>query len=135
MFTQVSEFILLAVTSVFFLVDPFAVIPMFLAITSDLPHTERRVMARRSAWTCGIVLCTFSLVGSLIFKAFGITLPAFKIAGGVILLQVGMDMLQARQSGQKGARPRKRRKEFRKRTRASSRSVCRCLRARAQFPR
>jgi multiple antibiotic resistance protein len=102
MFTQVSEFILLAVTSVFFLVDPFAVIPMFLAITSDLPHTERRVMARRSAWTCGIVLCAFSLVGSLIFKAFGITLPAFKIAGGVILLQVGMDMLQARQSGQKG---------------------------------
>jgi multiple antibiotic resistance protein len=101
-FTHVFEFALLALTSVFFLVDPFAVIPLFLAITADLPESERRVMARRSAWTCGIVLCVFSAAGSLIFKAFGITLPAFKIAGGIILLQVGTDMLQARQSGQKG---------------------------------
>jgi len=99
--TQVLEFALLAVTSVFFLVDPFAVIPMFLAITADSPQTERRQMARRSAWTCCIVLCVFALAGSLIFKMFGITLPAFKIAGGIILLQIGMDMLQARQSGTK----------------------------------
>jgi multiple antibiotic resistance protein len=99
--THVLEFSLLAVTSVFFLVDPFAVIPMFLAITVGSPQTERRKMARRSAWTCGIVLCVFALAGSLIFKMFGITLPAFKIAGGIILLQIGMDMLQARQSGTK----------------------------------
>lgn len=100
--TQFLEFSLLAVTSVFFLVDPFAVIPMFLAITADAPPSVRSAMARRSAWTCGIILCAFSIAGSLIFKAFGITLPAFKIAGGVILLQIGLDMLQARQSGQKG---------------------------------
>ncbi len=100
-FAQVLEFSLLTATSVFFLVDPFAVIPMFLAITADAPESVRRGMARRSAWTCGIVLCAFSVAGSLIFKAFGITLPAFKIAGGVILLQIGLDMLQARPSGQK----------------------------------
>jgi len=101
MITEVLEFTLLAVTSVFFLVDPFTVIPMFLAITSDLPDAERRQMARRSAWTCAIVLIAFAVAGSLIFRAFGITLPAFKIAGGIILLQIGMDMLQARQSGTK----------------------------------
>jgi multiple antibiotic resistance protein len=99
--TQILEFALLAVTSVFFLVDPFAVIPMFLAITVDSPETERRQMARRSAWTCAIVLSVFAVAGSLIFKMFGITLPAFKIAGGIILLQIGMDMLQARPSGTK----------------------------------
>jgi multiple antibiotic resistance protein len=99
--TEILEFALLAVTSVFFLVDPFAVIPMFLAITADSPQDERRKMARRSAWTCAIVLSVFALAGSLIFKMFGITLPAFKIAGGIILLQIGMDMLQARQSGTK----------------------------------
>jgi len=92
------EFILLAVTSIFFLVDPFAVIPMFLAMTSDVPHAERRSMAKRASLTCGILLSLFAAVGSLIFKAFGITLPAFKIAGGIILLQIGLDMLQARQS-------------------------------------
>jgi multiple antibiotic resistance protein len=58
-------------------------------------------MAQRSAWTCAIVLSVFAVAGSLIFKMFGITLPAFKIAGGIILLQIGMDMLQARPSGTK----------------------------------
>jgi len=99
--TVVLEFALLAVTSVLFLVDPFAVIPLFLAITADSPASERRQMARRAAWTCAIVLTTFAVAGSLIFKMFGITLPAFKIAGGIILLQIGLDMLQARQSGTK----------------------------------
>jgi multiple antibiotic resistance protein len=98
---QVLEFALLAVTSVFFLVDPFAVIPVFLAITVNSPPRERSEMARRSAWTCGIALSTFAVAGSLIFRAFGITLPAFKIAGGIILLEIGLDMLQARQSGTK----------------------------------
>jgi multiple antibiotic resistance protein len=98
---QVLEFALLAVTSIFFLVDPFTVIPLFLAITADSPLQERRFMARRAAWTCAIVLATFAFAGSLIFKMFGITLPAFKIAGGIILLQIGLDMLQARQSSTK----------------------------------
>ena len=82
-----------------FLVDPFAVIPMFLAITDGMPTPERQLMARRASLTCGILLSVFAVAGSLIFKAFGITLPAFKIAGGIILLQIGLDMLQARQSG------------------------------------
>jgi len=93
--------VLLAATSIFFLVDPFAVVPMFLSMTFDVPESTRRQMARRSAWTCAIVLCVFSAAGSLIFKAFGITLPAFKIAGGIILLLIGLDMLQARQSATK----------------------------------
>ena len=94
----IFEFALLAFTSVFFLVDPFAVIPSFLAITSDCNAPERRTMARRAAWTCAIVLCSFALAGTLLFRLFGITLPAFKIAGGVILLQIGLEMLQARRS-------------------------------------
>jgi multiple antibiotic resistance protein len=94
----VLEFALLAATSIFFLVDPFAVIPLFLAITSDSPHQERRQMARRAAWTCAIVLCAFAVAGSLIFKMFGITLPAFKIAGGIILMKIGLDMLEGHQS-------------------------------------
>jgi multiple antibiotic resistance protein len=91
------EFALLAATSIFFLVDPFAVIPLFLAITSDSPHEERRQMARRAAYTCAIVLVAFAIAGSLIFKMFGITLPAFKIAGGIILLKIGLDMLEGHQ--------------------------------------
>src|ERR1700723_4772657 len=99
--THVLEFALLAATSIFFLVDPFTVIPLFLAVTSDSPPQERRWIARTSAVTCAIVLATFAVAGSLIFKMFGITLPAFKIAGGIILLQIGLDMLQGKQSSQK----------------------------------
>jgi multiple antibiotic resistance protein len=99
--TQVLEFVLLAATSIFFLVDPFAVVPMFLAMTLDVGESMRRQMAQRAAWTCAIVLYVFAAAGSLIFKAFGIALPAYKIAGGIILLLIGLDMLQARQSATK----------------------------------
>src|SRR5277367_6648485 len=99
----ILEFALLALTSIFFLVDPFAVIPLFLAVTAGAPRAERNGIARRSALTCAIVLSAFAIAGSLIFKMFGITLPAFKIAGGIILMQIGLDMLQGKQSSQKSS--------------------------------
>src|SRR3954465_10867023 len=95
----VISFALLAFSSIFFLVDPFAVVPTFLAMTGDAVTIKGRVMAKRAAFTCAVVLCVFALAGSFIFRIFGITLPAFKIAGGIILLQIGIDMLQARRSG------------------------------------
>src|SRR5579884_3901226 len=97
-FPEVFQFALLAMTSVFSLVDPFAAIPMFLSLTHDVSETERRHVSRRASITCALTLCTFGLAGSFIFKAFGITLPAFKIAGGIILVRVGLEMLQARQT-------------------------------------
>jgi len=56
-------------------------------------------MAKQAAWTCFGVLSAFALAGSLIFKTFGITLPAFQIAGGLLLLLVAVEMLEARRSG------------------------------------
>lgn len=94
----VVKFSLIAFTSIFFLVDPFAVIPGFLTMTADEDDLSRSRVARRAAFTCFLVLTSFALTGSLIFKVFGITLPAFKIAGGIILLLIGIDMLQARRS-------------------------------------
>ena len=90
-------------------------------------------MARRTAYTCAIVLVAFAIAGSLIFKMFGITLPAFKIAGGIILLKIGLDMLQVKQSLK--PRPKKRTKARKNPTRASFLSVCRCLRDPARFLR
>src|SRR5579872_702320 len=93
-----SQFFLVALTSIFVLVDPIAAIPTFLAMTAGADMADRRHMARRAAWTCFVVLSCFAAAGTLIFKLFGITLPAFKIAGGVILLLIGLDMLRARRS-------------------------------------
>jgi multiple antibiotic resistance protein len=94
----VVRFSVLALSSIFFLVDPLAAIPSFLAITESADAQRRKRMARKGALTCFIVLTTFAIGGQLIFRLFGITLPAFEIAGGVILLLIGLDMLQARRS-------------------------------------
>ncbi|HEY1805741.1 MAG TPA: MarC family protein [Terracidiphilus sp.] len=96
--SPIVRFSLLALSSIFFLVDPFAAIPSFLAITDRADAARRKRMARKGAITCFIVLTTFAIAGQLIFRMFGITLPAFEIAGGLILLLIGLDMLEARRS-------------------------------------
>ncbi|MGA2571201.1 MAG: MarC family protein [Terracidiphilus sp.] len=94
----IVRFSVLAFSSIFFLVDPFAAIPSFLAITHRADGPRRKRMARKGALTCFIVLTCFAVAGQLIFRMFGITLPAFEIAGGLILLLIGLDMLEARRS-------------------------------------
>ena len=96
-----AQDLLLIFTSVLFIVDPFAVVPSFLAMTERDSPAQRRVLARRGAWTCAITLTLFALGGSLIFKLFGITIGAFKIAGGVLIGLNALDMVQARRSQQR----------------------------------
>jgi multiple antibiotic resistance protein len=92
------RFSLLALSSIFFLVDPFAALPTFLAVTAGVDQQRRRGMARKASLTAWVVLSAFALAGQYIFHLFGITLPAFEIAGGIILLLIGLDMLNARRS-------------------------------------
>lgn len=94
----ILEFSLFTASSVFFIVDPFATIPAFVVMTEHDNAAKRARMARQAAWTCFLVLTAFAFTGSVIFKLFSITLPAFKIAGGLLLFLVAMDMLQARRS-------------------------------------
>jgi multiple antibiotic resistance protein len=96
---EIIKFSFVALSSIFFIVDPLAAIPAFLVMTAEDNEAKRRQMARQASWTVFFVLTSFSLAGSLIFKLFGITLPAFKIAGGLVLFLVAVDMLQARRSG------------------------------------
>ncbi len=92
------QFALVAFTSIFVLVDPVAAVPTFLAMTPGATRAQRRRMAARAAWTCFIALLAFSFAGTYIFELFGITLGAFRIAGGLILGLIGLDMLRARRS-------------------------------------
>lgn len=92
------RFSLLALSSIFFLVDPFAALPTFLAVTSGQDEKKRRRTARKASLTAFIILTAFALAGTYIFRVFGITLPAFEIAGGILLLLIGLDMLEAKRS-------------------------------------
>ena len=96
--SHIIQYALLALTSLFFLVDPVATVPVFLVMTSGADPSQRRRMARRAALSCLVMLSAFALAGRFIFQLFGITLPAFEIAGGLILLLIGLDMVQARRS-------------------------------------
>jgi multiple antibiotic resistance protein len=90
---NLPQFALVTFTSVLFIVDPIAVIPTYLVITQGETTAERAVTARRACIAAAVILIAFALGGTLIFQLFGITLEAFRIAGGLILWVVAMDML------------------------------------------
>jgi multiple antibiotic resistance protein len=92
------EFTLLAFSSLFVIADPIAVVPGFLGMTPNDTPAQRERMARLACLVMAGVLLTFALTGQLIFKLLGITLPAFQIAGSIVLLLVALDMLRAQRS-------------------------------------
>jgi len=92
------EFALLALSSLFAILDPIAVVPAFIAMTAeDSPESKVR-MARLACSVAAGVLMLFAAAGDLIFKVMGITLPAFELAGSILLLRIALDMLYAKRS-------------------------------------
>ena len=100
---DIIQFAVITFTSVLFIVDPIAVIPTYLVITQDETPVQRRRTARRACIAAALLLIAFGLAGKLIFRILGITMPAFRVAGGVILWVVAMDMLHAKRSTQESA--------------------------------
>ncbi|MEP6491225.1 MAG: NAAT family transporter [bacterium] len=97
---NLAQFALVTLTSVLFIVDPIAVIPTYLVITQGESSIQRAGTARRACIAATIILVAFALGGTLIFQLFGITLEAFRIAGGLILWVVAMDMLHGQRRTQ-----------------------------------
>ena len=93
-----AEFALVSFGSLFSIVDPFAAVPAFLALTAREPELERSRIATRAVLTTFAILSTFALAGAYVFSFFGITIPAFRIAGGVLLFGVALDMVKAQKS-------------------------------------
>jgi multiple antibiotic resistance protein len=93
--------LILVFTSILFIVDPLIVIPSFLAMTARDTPQQKRGHARRGAWTVAITLTVFAAAGTVIFTLFGITIGAFKIAGGILIGLNALDMVQARRSQQR----------------------------------
>jgi multiple antibiotic resistance protein len=80
------------------IVDPFAALPIFLALTGGQERAAQARTAHVATLTCFLVLSTFGVAGTFIFSFFGITIPAFKIAGGILLFGVGLEMMRGKQS-------------------------------------
>jgi len=102
-----AEFVLLAASSLFVIMDPIALIPAFLAMTPTDTPQQRSRMAALACWVSAAMLVFFAVMGERIFRLFGITLSSFKIAGSIVLLLIALDMLQARRSPVKETREEK----------------------------
>ncbi|MFQ6614630.1 MAG: MarC family protein, partial [Fidelibacterota bacterium] len=90
------DYFLLCLTTLFTLVNPLGITPIFIVLTERFSREERVRIARRGVLTAGITLLVFALLGSLIFKVYGITVEAFQIMGGIIFFRSGLRMLEAK---------------------------------------
>jgi multiple antibiotic resistance protein len=80
--------------TLFAIVDPIGTLPFFVALTEGFGEADRKVVLNRSVLVLVGVLTGFALFGRFLFEAFGFTLAAFEIAGGILLFMVAYDMLQ-----------------------------------------
>ena len=95
-----AQFWITCFTTLFFIVNPFAAVPLFLSLTAKHGPAKRIRIARHASLWCGAILLVFAAAGSWILGLFGISLPALRTGGGIILLLVALDMVRARRSTQ-----------------------------------
>jgi multiple antibiotic resistance protein len=95
---------LIRIFVVFFVViEPISLVPLFGALTRGGTKSYRRVMAVKSVVLSAGIFLLFALTGELLLRTLGITIEAFRIAGGLLLFMVALDMVFARQSGLRSA--------------------------------
>lgn len=96
--TEILSLSLVSLSAMFFVVDPLSAVPFFLAMTRNDSPARRKETALRASVTAALVLCVFAVLGELIFRLLGISMGAFKVAGGVVLLLLALDMIRTQPS-------------------------------------
>ena len=92
-------FFLAAFSALITIMNPFSTASIFLTITKKETLADRRAIARKACLSAALVLLTFALAGNLILFFFGITVDAFRIAGGILITKVGFGMLKSMNDG------------------------------------
>lgn len=92
--SHAAQFALLAFSSLFAVVNPISAAPIFVALTSGATGAARRRIALRACLAAAGVLAVFAAAGGAIFAFYGITVPAFQIAGGIIFTVLGIGGVQ-----------------------------------------
>lgn len=95
--TPLSE-ILSAFTTLFVVIDPIGLAPLFVALTAGMAPAARRAVALRASGIAVVILAVFGLAGEALLAFLGISMPAFQIAGGILLFLTALDMLFERRT-------------------------------------
>ena len=91
-----TTFLLLSFSSLFAVIDPLGVIPFFSGLTAGRELRQKRKILVKALITAFFVLVMFTVAGHQLLRLFGLTVDAFRVAGGVIFLGIGLDMLQSK---------------------------------------
>ena len=92
------EFLLTSFVALFIIIDPIGLTPVFIAITQGMDDSLRRKVALRSILVSAFVISLFIVGGETVLGFIGISMPAFRIAGGILLFLTALDMLFQRRS-------------------------------------
>ncbi|HEY6022545.1 MAG TPA: MarC family protein [Pseudolabrys sp.] len=87
------EFLISALVTLVVVVDPIGLVPSYLAITHGLPEHARRSVALRAALIAAVILAGSALIGDWLLRTLSIGLPAFRIAGGLLLFSIASEMV------------------------------------------
>ena len=93
-----TAFLITAFATLFVVIDPPGLVPMFIALTSGMDRAHRATMARRACVIAFVLLTLFGLMGEALLGFIGISMPAFRIAGGILLFLTALDMLFERRT-------------------------------------
>jgi len=93
LFHEMVTYVIIVVTGLLPIANPFSTAPVFLAMTSDSSSETRRILAFRSSCYMAAMLLIFLFAGAMLLGFFGITIPGLRIAGGIIIMIVGLRML------------------------------------------
>ncbi len=88
-----ADYLFTALVTLFVTIDPLALAPLFVTVTSDMSEEVRRRTALIACLTAGSILVAFALIGQPLLGYLGITLPAFRVAGGLMLFWIGFEMV------------------------------------------
>ena len=90
------QYLIFCLSTLFAVINPLGITPIFVAMTEKYDSETRSKIARKGIITGSMILIVFTLLGSIIFQFYGITIEAFQIMGGVIFFRSGMRMLDAK---------------------------------------
>ena len=93
-----SAFLITAFATLFVVIDPPGLVPLFIALTQGMDDAHRRKMALRACIIATVLLMAFGLTGEALLGFIGISMPAFRIAGGILLFLTALDMLFERRT-------------------------------------
>ncbi|GGW22297.1 UPF0056 inner membrane protein [Gemmobacter lanyuensis] len=93
-----TGFLITAFATLFVVIDPPGLVPLFIALTRGMSVARRRSLALRACIIAVAILAAFAIAGEALLGFIGITMPAFRIAGGILLFLTALDMLFERRT-------------------------------------